>query len=103
MSDTSTPAITCQNVWQVFGAHADSALKQALSETQSAEEAAAALRAKGLTPAVQDATFEVKEGELFVIMGLSGSGTFRPWPKYGDPVGAAQRTPLAKMRCTRGS
>jgi glycine betaine/proline transport system ATP-binding protein len=74
VSDTSTPAITCQNVWQVFGAHADSALKQALSETQSAEEAAAALRAKGLTPAVQDATFEVKEGELFVIMGLSGSG-----------------------------
>lgn len=74
MSSSETPAITCRNVWQVFGKNADSALQQALSTTQSPDEAAAELRASGLVPAVQDASFDVQEGELFVIMGLSGSG-----------------------------
>jgi glycine betaine/proline transport system ATP-binding protein len=74
VSGTDTPAITCRNVWQVFGNNADSALKQALSTAQSPDAAAAELRARGLVPAVQDACFEVQEGELFVIMGLSGSG-----------------------------
>nr|WP_281496684.1 betaine/proline/choline family ABC transporter ATP-binding protein [Ornithinimicrobium sp. F0845] len=32
------------------------------------------LRARGLTPAVIDATFSVDPGEIFVVMGLSGSG-----------------------------
>lgn len=74
MSGAGTPAISCQNVWQVFGNNADSALKQALSEHQDPDEVSKALRKAGLVPAVQDANFEVKEGELFVIMGLSGSG-----------------------------
>ncbi|WP_281955297.1 quaternary amine ABC transporter ATP-binding protein [Pseudophaeobacter arcticus] len=74
MAGSDTPAISCQNVWQVFGANADSALKQALSQHDTADEVSAALRAQGLVPAVQDANFDVKEGELFVIMGLSGSG-----------------------------
>ncbi len=67
-------AITCQNVWQVFGATPDQALKDALGQHATADDAAAALRESGHVPAVQDANFEVKEGELFVIMGLSGSG-----------------------------
>lgn len=71
---SDTPAISCQNVWQVFGVNADSALKRALSQHSTADEVSAALRAQGLVPAVQDANFDVKEGELFVIMGLSGSG-----------------------------
>lgn len=74
MSASDTPAISCQNVWQVFGNNAESALKEALSQHQNADGVSKALRAQGLVPAVQDANFEVKEGELFVIMGLSGSG-----------------------------
>ncbi|MEY8801405.1 glycine betaine/L-proline ABC transporter ATP-binding protein [Leisingera sp. XS_AS12] len=74
MSGSDTPAITCRNVWQVFGKNADSALKQVLSQTDNPQAAADDLRARGLVPAVQDASFEVQEGELFVIMGLSGSG-----------------------------
>lgn len=74
MSGSDTPAISCQNVWQVFGNNADSALSEALSQHQDPDAVSDALRAKGLVPAVQDANFEVKEGELFVIMGLSGSG-----------------------------
>ncbi|WP_024935868.1 MULTISPECIES: quaternary amine ABC transporter ATP-binding protein [Actinomadura] len=33
-----------------------------------------AVRDLGVTPAVVDATFEVRQGEIFVVMGLSGSG-----------------------------
>jgi len=74
VSEKPQAAISCQNVWQVFGQNADSALKEALSGHPDSESAADALREKGLIPAVQDANFEVAEGELFVIMGLSGSG-----------------------------
>lgn len=74
MTGSDTPAITCRNVWQVFGKNAGSALKQALSQHGTPQAAADDLRARGLVPAVQDASFEVQEGELFVIMGLSGSG-----------------------------
>ena len=72
---TSPAAISCNGVWQVFGPNAKQRLAQALKDSGGASERAAEqLRAEGLIPAVQDATFEVKEGELFVIMGLSGSG-----------------------------
>ncbi len=73
------PAISCRGVWQVFGADAKSKLADALdrSGTKSggdSDVAAQILREDGLIPAVQDATFDVMPGELFVIMGLSGSG-----------------------------
>ncbi|MGI3186061.1 quaternary amine ABC transporter ATP-binding protein [Nioella aestuarii] len=71
---TSTPAIAVEGLWQVFGSDAETRLKNAQGRTSSAPDAADALRDEGLIPAVQDASFEVKEGELFVIMGLSGSG-----------------------------
>ena len=75
MSDANTPAISCRNVWQVFGPGAETALTDALARSgNDADAAAATLRDSGLIPAVQDASFDVKEGELFVIMGLSGSG-----------------------------
>ena len=69
------PAISCRNVWQVFGPNAKSQLAEALASTGGDSDAAAqTLRNAGLIPAVQDATFDVHNGELFVIMGLSGSG-----------------------------
>lgn len=74
VSGSETPAITCQNVWQVFGNDADSALKEVQANHPSPDDAAGELRSKGLIPAVQNASFQVQEGELFVIMGLSGSG-----------------------------
>ncbi|WP_425043953.1 quaternary amine ABC transporter ATP-binding protein [Primorskyibacter sp. S87] len=75
MSETKSPAIACQNVWQVFGEGAEKALTDAIARSGNDPDAAARhLRESGLIPAVQDACFEVKEGELFVIMGLSGSG-----------------------------
>ena len=75
MPNGDTPAIACQNLWQVFGPGADKALADALARSGGdADAAAQELGEGGFIPAVQNASFEVKEGELFVIMGLSGSG-----------------------------
>ncbi|MEO3416736.1 betaine/proline/choline family ABC transporter ATP-binding protein [Roseovarius sp. CAU 1744] len=72
---STEPAISCRNVWQVFGPNAKQKLADALASTGGDSDAAARLlRDQGLIPAVQDATFDVHPGELFVIMGLSGSG-----------------------------
>jgi glycine betaine/proline transport system ATP-binding protein len=65
------PIIECRHVWKIFG-------KRAL-------EALTAIRDQGLTKAqiferfdcilgVADASFTVRQGEIFCIMGLSGSG-----------------------------
>ena len=77
MSDTSSApaAISCKGLWQVFGANPEKNLQEALERCGGdARQTADDLRSRGLIPAVQDASFEVQEGELFVIMGLSGSG-----------------------------
>ena len=69
------PAIRCRGVWQVFGANPKQKLAEALvSAGGDADVAAQSLRDQGMIPAVQDATFDVQKGELFVVMGLSGSG-----------------------------
>ncbi len=69
------PAISCRNVWQVFGPNAKTALADAKAKAGGDSDVAAqSLRDQGLIPAVQDASFDVHNGELFVIMGLSGSG-----------------------------
>lgn len=70
----AAPAIRVDGLWQVFGDQAGAALSQELEKGAASPDVAAALRDRGLIPAVQDARFEVKKGEIFVIMGLSGSG-----------------------------
>jgi glycine betaine/proline transport system ATP-binding protein len=62
-------------VWKLFGPGADSFLAEQAGQTKhggppGAEEVARA----GLIGAVCNASLEVGEGEIFVIMGLSGSG-----------------------------
>ncbi len=69
---TDRPAISVENLWQVFGANAASAYDEASGGPP--EEIAAKLKAQGLIPAVRGVTFDVAPGELFVVMGLSGSG-----------------------------
>lgn len=63
-------AITVQNLFKVFGKNPDKAfplIEQGKSKDEILEET-------GNTIAINDASFEVKEKEMFVIMGLSGSG-----------------------------
>ena len=74
-SDAAQPAIRCRNLWQIFGTSAPARLEAALSASgDDAGKAADLLRDERLVPAVQNASFDVRRGELFVIMGLSGSG-----------------------------
>jgi len=68
-------AIACDGVWQVFGNQPRQRLAEALNKAGGdAHAVAGILSDAGLIAAVRDATFEVADGELFVIMGLSGSG-----------------------------
>jgi glycine betaine/proline transport system ATP-binding protein len=61
--------IKCESVFKIFGKNAKSFLDSA-NGTIDAE----AARAAGCIVGVNNASFEVRAGELLVIMGLSGSG-----------------------------
>jgi len=80
MSDRSgAPLIHARGVWKIFGRHADKVIG-----TPDADLPRSELRAKhGCVAAVRDVSFDVWPGEIFVVMGLSGSGscgaTRRQW------------------------
>jgi glycine betaine/proline transport system ATP-binding protein len=59
-----------EGLYKIFGVRTDSALKLAREGKSKAE----ILDKTGCTLAINDASFEVREGETFVVMGLSGSG-----------------------------
>jgi len=63
------PKIACRGVWKIFGDRAE----RFLAEHRYAP-SGEALAEAGLIAAVHDANLEVYGGEIFVIMGLSGSG-----------------------------
>nr|WP_106182522.1 betaine/proline/choline family ABC transporter ATP-binding protein [Prauserella shujinwangii] len=62
-------AIRTEGLYKVFGRRANEALNR-LRDGAAREDVVRL----GVTPAVIDATFEVRPGEIFVVMGLSGSG-----------------------------
>ncbi|SEO20182.1 glycine betaine/proline transport system ATP-binding protein [Salinihabitans flavidus] len=72
-SNTPEPKLVCRNLWKVFGTKPETWFKDqdALRDPASLAER---MRDDGLIPAAVDVNFEVAQGEIFVIMGLSGSG-----------------------------
>jgi glycine betaine/proline transport system ATP-binding protein len=69
------PAIlSCRNLWKVYGASADATFNRALGGGAGPGEIAERLVRARLVVAACDVSFEVGAGEIFVIMGLSGSG-----------------------------
>lgn len=64
-------AVTCRNVWKIFGDRATEALHASRDEGLSKAEINAQY---DCVVGVADASFDVHEGEIFCIMGLSGSG-----------------------------
>ncbi len=69
-TDTGEPKSHCRNLWKVFGRNPERILREldpALSRKEVQERT-------GHVIAVKDVSFEVQQGETFVVMGLSGSG-----------------------------
>ena len=65
--------LSCRNVWKVYAEQASPYFKQ---EVDGADAGAlsARMRGDGAIPAAVDVSFDVHVGEIFVVMGLSGSG-----------------------------
>ena len=66
----SEAKLICNNVWKIFGNNPKRVLKNHAQSKSRAEIQAET----GHVVAVKDVSFEVKKGECFVVMGLSGSG-----------------------------
>ncbi len=62
--------ITCSGIWKVFGPNPE----RLMSSLDASSERAQVQEETGHVIAVKDVSFEVQQGETFVVMGLSGSG-----------------------------
>ena len=74
---SSTPSRTklaCRNVWKVYGEHPDRFFSAGNGQVADPAALRQQLRAEQHVIAASDVSFEVQEGEIFIIMGLSGSG-----------------------------
>ena len=69
--DSLSSAIQIQNVWKVFGNTSKEALDAIQNKKISKTEA---LENYNSVIGVSDVSFDVKQGEIFCVMGLSGSG-----------------------------
>ena len=69
--DSSGSAIRIENVWKVFGNTSNEALDAIQNKKISKNEA---LERYNSVIGVSDVSFDVKQGEIFCVMGLSGSG-----------------------------
>ena len=69
--NSSEPAIKIENVWKVFGNNSVEALDAIQNKKISKTEA---LEKYNSVIGVSDVSFDVKQGEIFCVMGLSGSG-----------------------------
>ena len=72
--DSAPPVkLTCRNLWKVYRGDAAPYFDRNVS-TDDAGDLARRMRSDGAIPAVVDVGFDLHVGEIFVIMGLSGSG-----------------------------
>ena len=63
--------ISCKNLWKIFGPNARTVSEDVASNGITKQEL---LERTGHVIAVKDVSFDVRESEIFVVMGLSGSG-----------------------------
>ena len=73
LPDSESVKLTCRHVWKVYRGEAAPYFGREVS-SGAAGELARRMRADGAIPAAVDVSFDVRAGEIFVIMGLSGSG-----------------------------
>src|SRR5437870_3336463 len=70
----NTISLSCRRLWKIYGPHEVRALRTAAADGGDPALTIDRLRRDGHVPAVCDVGFDVAQGEIFVIMGLSGSG-----------------------------
>jgi len=99
--------ISCKSVWKLYGAKADE-----MAARHGADISDEIIAENGLIPATRDVSFDIRKGEIFVIMGLSGSGkstilrcmtgliepTMGQLTLSGTELGAASRQELIEIR-----
>jgi len=73
-SSEAGPKVVCRNVWKVYGPLSDERAQQLRDPSHDSRDLNDKLLADGNIVACCDVSFEVQAGEIFVIMGLSGSG-----------------------------
>lgn len=66
--------LTCRGLWKIYGPSPQEALSMLTDKADGRSDWREYLRASGHVAAIAGVSFEVWEGEIFVIMGLSGSG-----------------------------
>jgi glycine betaine/proline transport system ATP-binding protein len=66
--------LSCRNVWKVYGDAPDKFFTGGEGAVEDAAAHADRIRETGHIVAAADVSFDVRVGEIFVIMGLSGSG-----------------------------
>lgn len=106
------PKISCKDLWKVFGARCT----EAMTAMQAGDVDKDEIRERfGCVPAVTDVNFDVADGEIFCIMGLSGSGkstvvrhinrliepTFGQVLIDGQDIGAFDASALRELRATK--
>lgn len=65
--------LSCKDIWKVYGQNPERFFSDP-NATSDAKGLAQTMRAEGAIPAAANVSFDVNAGEIFVIMGLSGSG-----------------------------
>ena len=70
----SQAKLACSHIWKVFGDGAERLISDPAFTKASVKQKRRILDQRGMITGAEDVSFSVAEGELFVIMGLSGSG-----------------------------
>lgn len=73
-SRTKEVKLSCRNVWKVYGDNPDQFFTNRNGNISDTAGALDRIRRSGHIGAAANVSFDVFEGEIFVIMGLSGSG-----------------------------
>jgi len=73
LSNNNKIKLSCRNVWKVYNG-GDGQHFGTKDDPIEPKQLASVMRSEGAIPAAVDVSFDVHVGEIFVIMGLSGSG-----------------------------
>ncbi len=74
MAANNQVKIACNNIWKIYGENPDQFFENGNGVVSDVAGTLDSIKESGHIPAAVNVSFEVKVGEIFVIMGLSGSG-----------------------------